>query len=68
MSNENISKIQATVLASQLKKQINQVKESIMDNWDKYGNIKYKTLDENLNKSLAVKKQRLSNYHYLSLG
>lgn len=68
MSNEKIHKLQAMVLAKQLRKQIDDIKVKIINNWDTYGKIKDVKLDENLNKNLAVKKQRLADYQYLSLG
>jgi hypothetical protein len=68
MPNDNISKLQATVLAKQIRKKIDDIKVKIVDNWDKYGKIKNAKLDESLNNALAVKKQRLANYKYLSLG
>lgn len=68
MQNHKVSKIQATVLSKQLSKQIDDIKVKITDNWDKCGKIKDVKLDKNLNKTLAVKKQRLANYKYLSLG
>ncbi|MGB2082671.1 MAG: hypothetical protein ACPHVJ_06905 [Psychrobacter sp.] len=68
MQNNKVSKLQAILLSKQLRKQIDDIKVKLVENWDKYGKIKDVKLDEKLNESLAVKKQRLAHYKYLALA
>lgn len=68
MLEQPVSKLQALVLAKQLRKQINELVSKKTENWDKFGNIKDEPLALKIDSAIEAKKARLAEYRYIGLA